>query len=474
MSNKIEEYLNLRFVNILHSFKTAPYSAAEMYSTTQARQSEILAYAARLFRQDHINNFENLKDYLTSLRDLNAWKIGVFKFFHNYYKQYPTSMADLSLKHDYENMESFIDSMEFSDSLADFYSECGHDPRSATKYSVSKVICDEKRLLWMNTFCGKFVKLLDIACDTGIIATSLVIQIDLVYSAFCLGIINEDELAELLEICGGRIVKMFSSWEEYLVAILLAHLYDICLSSAEVRYLPKKAQMLIDSCYLCCNNPIVDTMPISNWKNNSNLKRLQEALAPLCNYNKLDKLWDSSTAKSISVINQLNEGFHFFYHTLIPIIKEKKINKYFSEFSKYDEFIPISNGEDFKVYFEGLHISLEYHEFPLFFLKFNLLTNLGCWFFSPYNEITFTPWPDSITVYENLPIAHDCTNMMLPFYIKEFDCEINFQIPSLYKCDSNFLAKNPIQQAVFLAKDIACLKSFLCDLPKILKKNRYN
>lgn len=465
----IDEYLNLRFVNILHNLRTTPFTVAELYSATRTRQSDFLATTARIFRQDRVNNFTELNNYLIYLRDRNAWRIGVFKFFHEYYKKFPEHMADLSLRKDSSIMENFIDNMSFNEKLNDYYEECGHDPALATKYSVSKIICDEKRLLWMNTFCGKFKGLLDICADTGIVAVSLVAQINLVCAAFGLGIITEEEYESLLTTCGERIIKMFSSWEQFLAAILTAHLYEICLSSAEITYLPRKAQELIDNFYLCCNNNIPEKLVIERWKN-SDLKVLQNALAELTNHNKLNYIWEHQSINSINRIKKLDKGFEFYQDKILPKITNMIIRKYFTEFSKYDEFIPICNGEDFKIYFDSLLINLQENEFPIFLIKFGMFTNLGFWSFSPYNDTSFTPWPDTLTIQDSLPINHDCSNLIIPFYFQDFDCDVNIQIPSKYKCDSSFLSKSPIKQAIYLDEDIKALKEFFNWLPKELKE----
>ena len=146
-------YLNLRFINHLNEPHFVPFSAPELYWATQTCQSEVLAYTERLLRQDKVSNYTSLKNYLISMRDTNAWKIGAFKFFYNYNKSHPNAISRLSLKNDSSAMENFIDEIEINPNLADYYEECGHDPHLAMKYSVSKIICDERRLNWMNTFC---------------------------------------------------------------------------------------------------------------------------------------------------------------------------------------------------------------------------------------------------------------------------------------------------------------------------------
>ena len=464
----LNSYLNLRFVNILHNFRATPYTAAEMFSAAHSRQSEVLAYTERLFRQDRVDSFSDLKNYLISLRDVNAWKVGVFKFFHSYYCAHPSALSKLSLRHDSAEMEKIIDNIEINPALNDFYKECGHDFHLALKYSVSKVICDERRLGWMNTFCGKFMGLLDLGADTGIIAANLVIQLDLVEAAYGLGLINENERKELIDICGKRIAKMFGGWSKFLAGVLLSHLYELCLSTAEVRYLPKKAQELLDCYYLCCNNDISTYLPIVGWEMDD-LHKLKEAIKPLVNAEKLDKLWASSDESELHNIKAMTGGFNFYRNKLFPLLEKCQVEQYFWEYGKFDEFIPICNGQEFKEYFEGLKLPLRPDELPLFIMKFNMFTNLGVWSFGAYHERAFTPWPEKISVEEGLPTNRDYGNMVLPFYIPELDCDISLQIPSVYKCDSNFLKMTPLEQASFLAKDIAGIKVFFTSLPKLIR-----
>lgn len=465
----LNPYLNLRFVNILHSLRATPFTAAEMFSAAHSRQSEVLAYTERLFRQDRVDKFNDLKDYLISLRDVNAWKVGVFKFFHSYYRAHPAELSKLSLRHDSVHMENFIDNIENNPALDDFYAECGHDFHLALKYSVSKVICDERRLGWMNTFCGKFMGLLELSADTGIIAANLVIQLDLVDSAYGLGIINDKEQEELLNYCGKRIVTMFESWPKFLAGVLLSHLYELCLSTAEVRYLPRKAQEFLDCYYLCCNNDINGYLDVPGWEK-ADLSLLQDALRPLVNAEKLDKLWNNADPRELESISSMTLGFDFYQKKLFPLIEKCQIDQYFWEYGKFDEFIPICSGNEFKEYFDGLKLPLAKGELPLFIMKFSMFTNLGVWSFGAYHDRVFTPWPEKICVEEGLPTNRDYGNMILPFYIPELDCDISLQIPSVYKCDSNFLKMSPLEQASFLAKDIAGIKVFLTSLPKLVRE----
>lgn len=465
-------FLNLRFVNALHSMQPTRLSAPEIFSAAQGRQTEALAYTGRLFMQEHVTCCRSLSEYLTGIRDVSAWKLGVFKFFHSYEKAYPGKMNELSLRHDSAAMEKFIDGMEFRSCLDAFYRECGHDPYLATKYSVSKIICDEKRLNWMSTFCSRFSGLLDLAADTGIIAKDLVIQLDLIDSAWGLGIISGPERNKLLEISGGRIVQMYGSWGRFIAAYLLASLYNICLSSAEVRYLPRTAQQLLDITYLACYNNISSCLPIPGWEGDDELSILQDALRPLVSAEKLDRLWIQADKRIIKSVNLLTRAFEFYEHFMMPEIHRAGVESFFQEYSKLDEFIPISSGSDFRIYLEAVHLPLLTGELPFFIMKNALFTTRGVWSFGPYSETDFKPWPDTITFEENLPIVSDYGNVVIPFCIPEVDCDISIRVPSAYNCDGEFLKKTPVEQLITLAREISGLKTFFASIPRIIKRAR--
>ncbi len=472
----LNSYLNLRFVNVLHSLLPTKLCAAEIFSAAQGRQTEALAYTGRLFMQEHVDNYEKLNEYLISNRDVNAWKLGVFKFFYSYYKLGTEGLIkDLSLRHDSDNMEKIIDSLHFDDALNDFYQECGHDPYFATKYSVSKIICDEKRINWMNTFCAKFAPMLDIAYDTGIITKDLVNQLDLVESAFGLGIISQNERNELLEKCGGRIVKMYGSWGKFIASYLLACIYDICLSSAEVRYLPRAAQQLLDITYLVCYNDIQKFLLLPGWdeaRDEASLKELQEALRPLVNAPKLDHIWQNQDSKNLGRVELLTKSFLFYKQYFLPLIHRFEVEEYFQEYSKVDEFIPISSGSDFRIYFEAIHLPLKAGELPFFIMKYAMFTTRGVWSFGPYMETNFKEWPDSISFEESLPIHSDYGKLILPFFIPEMDCDLNIRIPTSYNCQKDFMKKNPFEQLIALGKDVSGLKSVFMSIPKVIKQAR--
>ena len=78
-------YLNLRFVNIIQSIRATPYTAAELYSASYVRSFSDIEQTGRLLRQARVESCADFEDYLISLRDVNAWKIGVFKFFYNFF-----------------------------------------------------------------------------------------------------------------------------------------------------------------------------------------------------------------------------------------------------------------------------------------------------------------------------------------------------------------------------------------------------
>ncbi len=462
-------FLNLRFVRILHNLKTSPYTKAEIFAAARVHDHEDLAFAARCFRQDHVTNARGLEGYLTNHRDVNAWKVGAFKFFHEYYKAYPDSLARLSLKNDAREMESFIDNIVINPALESFYDECGHDPHLALKYSVSKVICDERRLGWMNLFCGKFSSLLDLDDDTGIIAQDLVDQIDFVDAAEGLGFLTEKEYQDLLNRTGSRIVKMFPSWGRFLAGVLLSRLYTYCISSAEVRYIPNHAQEIIDNFYLCCNNDLVHLLPIPGWENDD-LKDLKEALKPFVSWQRLDKLWESNSPKELDSISKVNAGFDFYKRKLLPIIEEREISNWFREFSKYDEFITVASGSDFHIYYDSLHLPLQEDEFPIFIMRFNMFTNKGIWNFSPYTDVHFMEWPEKITVSNGLPVVRDLGNCILPVSISELNCDMELQLPYAYKCDSYFVRQTSEAQASSIAKDIDALKFLFTELPKLCRE----
>ena len=129
-------YLNLRFINHLNEPHFVPFSAPELYWATQTCQSEVLAYTERLLRQDKVSNYTSLKNYLISMRDTNAWKIGAFKFFYNYNKTHPNAISRLSLKNDSSAMENFIDEIEINPNLADL--DSGQMYISTTRSSAMK------------------------------------------------------------------------------------------------------------------------------------------------------------------------------------------------------------------------------------------------------------------------------------------------------------------------------------------------
>lgn len=465
-------YLNLRFVNALHALQPTRLSAPEIFGAAQGRQTEALAYTGRLFRQENVNNCRDLSKYLIGIRDVSAWKLGVFKFFHSYEKSFPGHIKDLSLRQDSVAMEKFIDKMEFSSCLDAFYRECGHDPYLATKYSVSKIICDEKRLNWMNAFCSRFSGLLDLAADTGIIAKDLVIQLDLIDSAWGLGIISALERKKLLEVSGGRIAQMYGSWGRFIAGYLLSSLYNICLSSAEVRYLPRVAQELLDLTYLACYNNISSWLPVPGWEGEDDLKDLQDALRPLVPYEKLDKVWNQADKRIARSVNLLTNAFEFYEQFMMPEIHIAGVEAFFQEYSKLDEFIPISSGHDFRVYFEAVHLPLLTGELPFFIMRNALFTTRGVWSFGPYSETNFTPWPSAITFEENLPIVSDYGNVVIPFCIPEVDCDISIRVPSAYNCNGEFLKKTPVEQLITLARDISGLKTFFSAIPRIIRKAR--
>ena len=462
-------FLNLRFVNYLHEVHYTVFSTPELFWATQTCRSEVLAYTERLLRQDKVTNFNTLKNYLISLRDTDAWKIGAFKFFHTYNKTHPNSISGLSLKNDSLSMERFIDDLHIKPNLSDYYEECGHDPHLALKYSVSKIICDEKRLNWMNTFCNKFSPILDIAADNGIVLSNLIIQLDIIDCAYCMGIINGRQKDELLNICGNRIIRMYSSWGEYLASSLLCGLYDICLSSAEIRYLPREAQNLLDSYYLCCNNRLNDVLTIPGW-HDEDLSVLKQALQPLVNHELLDRRWEESNSIESDYISKLTNGFNIFEQKLLPFIEKKNLSLFFRESSRFNEFIPIAGGRDFKLYFKTLHLPLVADECPLLLTKFGLFTNLGFWSFDTFPNPKFTRWSGSLTVDAGMPINKDYGHVTIPFYIKEIDCNINISLPYHYTCNSNFIKKNPPQQAEFLTDEIADLKEFFTGFPDMINR----
>ena len=461
-------YLNLRFINHLNEVHYVPFSAPELYWATQTCQSEVLAYTERLLRQDKVSNYTSLKNYLISLRDTDAWKIGAFKFFHHYNKTHPNSISGLSLKNDSTSMEKFIDELEINPNLGDYYEECGHDPHLALKYSVSKIICDERRLNWMNTFCDKFSTILDIAADTGIVLSNLTKQLDLVDSAFSIGIINQAEYDDLLKICGERIIKMYSSWGEYLAASLLCKLYDICLSSAEVKYLPRQAQTLLDSYYLCCNNDLNDILTVPGW-DDADLRDLKKALRPLVNAESLDSRWNSACNRELVCVNKLTGGFRLFEEKFIPYIREHHLNLFIKESGKFDEFIPIVGGKDFNIYLKTLHLPLVENEVPLMLSKFGLFTNLGFWSFDVSPNAVFTQWPEHLTVDAGIPVNKDYGHISIPFYIRELRCDINISLPHQYTCNSLFLKKSPTEQAEYIRRETDDLQTFFSRLPQFLK-----
>lgn len=461
-------YLNLRFINHLHEIHYVPFSAPELYCATQTCQSEVLAYTERLLRQDKVSNYKSLKNYLISIRDTDAWKIGAFKFFHNYNKTHPNTISRLSLKYDSGSMENFIDELEINPNLADYYEECGHDPHLAMKYSVSKIICDERRLNWMNTFCNKFSSILDIAADTGIVVSNLIKQLDLVDCAYSIGIINKQENDELLKTCGDRIIRMFPSWSSYLAASLLCNLYDICLSSAEIRYLPRQAQTLIDSYYLCCNNRLNEMLYVPGWEN-SDLSDLKEALRPLVDAAALDARWDAADDYELSCINRLTDGFSLFEEKLLPFIMEHNLHLFIRESGKFDEFIPIVGGRDFKLYLKTLHLPLVRNEVPLMLTKYGLFTNFGFWTFDTYPNPKFAPWPEKLTVDAGIPVTKDYGHITIPFFIHEFSCDINVSLPHQYTCNSVFLKKSPPEQAEYIRRETEDLRDFFAGMPDFLK-----
>ncbi|MDD6177423.1 MAG: hypothetical protein UHG91_09165 [Succinivibrionaceae bacterium] len=457
-------YLNLRFVNIIQSIRATPYTAAELYSASYVRSFSDIEQTGRLLRQARVESCADFEDYLISLRDVNAWKIGVFKFFYNFYKAYPDKLLTLSVIKDAPLMEKFIENIEMDPKLASFYEECGHDGHLALSYSVSKIICDEKRLSWMNTFCSMFMNLLAIGENTGIIALTLVRQLDLVESAFALGIITEDERQRLLNQTGSRIVTMFGSWGRFLTGILLSHLYEICLSSAELRYLPKRAQELLDSYYLCCNNDIQRYLPIKDWQVDD-IPEFKNALRPHVDHVLLDSMWNSIDSRSLANISILSSAFYFYQHHIQPFIDESHIDAYFKDFGKYDEFIPVINGFDFKVYFESLKLPLDNGELPLFVMRFNMFTTKGVWSFDPYKGRSFKKWPDKLEVEVGLPVNKDYGNLTIPFFISNVDAEFALQIPSHYNSERGFIELSSYDQMWILDKDIASLKKFFENLP---------
>lgn len=463
-------YLNLRFINHLNEPHFVPFSAPELYWATQTCQSEVLAYTERLLRQDKVSNYTSLKNYLISMRDTNAWKIGAFKFFYNYNKSHPNAISCLSLKNDSSAMENFIDEIEINPNLADYYEECGHDPHLAMKYSVSKIICDERRLNWMNTFCDKFASILEIAADTGIVASNLIKQLDLVDCAFSIGIINQQENDDLLKTCGDRIIKMFPSWGSYLAAFLLCRLYDICLSAAEVRYLPRQAQTLIDSYYLCCNNRLNEMLPVPGWEH-EDLSKLREALKPLVNAEVLDTRWNGVSEYEIVCINRLTDGFWLFEKKLLPYIREHNLHLFIKESGKFDEFIPIVGGRDFNLYLKTLHLPLVNGEVPLMLTKYGLFSNLGFWTFDTYPNPKFAPWPESLTVDAGMPVNRDYGHISIPFFIHEFQCDINVSLPHQYTCNSLFLKKTPPEQSEYIRRETEDLRLFFSTIPSLLKQD---
>ncbi|WP_406546837.1 DUF1266 domain-containing protein [Succinimonas sp.] len=462
-------YLNLKFVDALYELRTTPFTSAEFYAATRTQKFETLAFVARSFRQDHVTNARSLENYLIRHRDVNAWKVGVFKFFHEYYKTNPDSLTHLSLKNDASSMERFIDGIAMNPDLADFYRECGHDPHLALKYSVSKVICDERRLGWMNLFCGKFQSLLDLDDDTGIIAQDLVDQINFVDAAFDLGIVSRPEYEELINKTGERIVRMFSGWGRFLAGILLSRLYTYCISTAEVRYLPGQAQEIIDNFYLACNNDLSHRLPVPTWEHDD-LSLLRDALRPFVVADKLDAIWNGLSPRSRDSIARITRGFDIYTRCILPRIEHTGIILWFREFCKFDEFIPISCGYDFRVYYDSLKLPLEQQEFPVFIMKFNMFTNRGVWNFHPYNGITFRPWPENLTVSSGLPVNRGLGNVILPVYIREIGCDIEFQLPYMYKCDSLFVEKSPEEQFEIIKKDVTALIEIFADLPQIFRE----
>lgn len=467
----VNSYLNLRFINIIEGIRTTPYTAAELYSSGHTRNFTDVEDAGRLLRMAKIDNLNDFEKYLISLRDVNAWKIGVFKFFYSYYKTHPEKLLSLSVKDDAYSMEKFIDDIDINPNLANFYEECGHDAHLALKYSVSKIICDEKRLGWMHTFCGKFINLLALGEDTGVIALTLVRQLDLVESALGLGIITLDERNELIIKTGKRIVDMFGSWGRFLAGVLLSHLYEICLSTAEIKYLPKKAQELLDGYYLCCNNDIHRYLKIDEWKIDD-IKEFKCALRPLVDYNSLDALWNSTEPKALASIQLLSSAFYFYQNHIHPNILELKINRYFREFGKYDEFIPVINGFDFKIYFESLKLPLALGELPLFIMRFNMFTTHGVWSFGPYKGRKFVKWPKKLEVEVGGPCNRGYGNMVMPFCLKNVDSEFSLQVPTSYCSDLKFLHMTQEEQLEFLAKDISGLTIFFENLPHFILSTR--
>lgn len=466
-------YLNLRFVNIIQSIRTTPYSAPELYSAGHIRNYSDVESTGRLLRQAKVESGKDFEQFLIGQRDVNAWKIGVFKFFYNYYKSFPEKLLSLRVQKDATLMEKFIDNIEINPNLANFYTECGHDPHFALKYTVSKIICDERRLGWMNTFCGKFMSLLALGEDTGIIALTLVRQLDLVESAYGLGVINSEMRENLINRTGRRIVDMFGSWGRFLSGVLLAHLYEICLSTAELRYLPKRAQELLDSYYLCCNNDIHRYLPIEGWKVDD-IKDFKEALRPYVNAQELDELWYKTESKYLLNIDILSSAFYFYQNHITPKVKEYNLQPYFMEFGKYDEFIPIINGFDFKVYFESLKLPLKKGELPLFVMRFNMYTTKGIWSFGPYKGRTFKKWPEKLEVVIGDLTSRDYGNMILPIYIPNTDSEFALQIPTSYRCNTAFLNLSPQEQLDYLKDDIASLKGFFEELPAIINPKPRN
>ncbi len=461
-------YLNLRFVNSLHEVHFLPFSVPELYWATQANRSEALAYTERLLRQEKVTNGVSLRNYLTSMRDAGAWKIGVFKFFHSFNRARPGELANLSLNQDSAAMERFIDGLEIDGHLADYYRECGHDPHLALKYSVSKIICDEKRLTWMKTFCDRFASLLDLAADTGIIAGNLTRQIDITACACAIGIVGEAERDELLKICGGRIVTMFPSWGRFLAAYLLCCLYDVCLSSAEIRYLPRQAQDLIDSCYLCCNNRLNDVLTIPGW-HDRDLPELKEALRPLANAAFLDERWGEASDYELNCIAKIDEGFRLFAEKLHPYIEAHGLGPFFRESGKFDQFIAVTNGGDFRIYLRTLHMPLAPREAPLMLAKFGLFTSAGFWSFERGPVPKFAPWPERLTVESGAPAARDYGTVTVPMHIRELDCDLRISLPRHYTCSGAFLLKTPQEQAEYVAADMAELRTFFARLPELLR-----
>jgi hypothetical protein len=311
--------------------------------------------------------------------------------------------------------------------------------------------------------------LLDLDDDTGIIAQDLVDQINFVDAAFDLGIVSRPEYEELINKTGERIVRMFSGWGRFLAGILLSRLYTYCMSTAEVRYLPGQAQEIIDNFYLACNNDLSRRLPVPTWEHDD-LSLLRDALRPFVAAGKLDAIWNGLSPRSRDSIARITRGFDIYTRCILPRIEHTGIILWFREFCKFDEFIPISCGYDFRVYYDSLKLPLEQQEFPVFIMKFNMFTNRGVWNFHPYNGITFRPWPENLTVSSGLPVNRGLGNVILPVYIREIGCDIEFQLPYMYKCDSLFVEMSPEEQFEIIRKDVTALIEIFADLPQIFRE----